>query len=61
MNKLFVMCGLPANSKSTYAIQLAVKESSIVVSTDNIRAIKILDEVKFNLLKYKFKKEVKKM
>lgn len=37
MNKLFVMCGLPASGKSTYALQLAIKENAIVVSTDNIR------------------------
>ena len=39
MSKLFIMCGLPASGKSTYAMQLAVKENAIVVSTDNIREL----------------------
>lgn len=44
MSDLYVMCGLPASGKSTYAIQLAAKENAIVVSTDNIRGILNGDE-----------------
>lgn len=39
MSKLYIMCGLPGSGKSTYAMQLAVKENAIVVSTDNIREL----------------------
>ena len=44
MSKLFMLCGLPASGKSTYAKELSKQENANLHSSDNMRKILFGDE-----------------
>lgn len=44
MSKIFMLCGLPASGKSTYAKELAKQEKANLHSSDNMRKILFGDE-----------------